>query len=106
MALINGHVFDEFGDPVRKARVVLFIEDHRGGMNRITRLNLSTSDDRGFYDFSLLRSGRYYISVTAKPWYAMHPASTPDGSDSTAQQISPSLAVPYPTTYYPDPTEP
>jgi len=105
MALINGHVFDEFGDPVRKARVVLFIEDHRGGMNRITRLNLSTSDDRGFYDFSLLRPGRYYISVTAKPWYAMHPASTPDGSGSTAQQISPSLDVAYPTTYYHDATE-
>jgi hypothetical protein len=105
MALITGHVLDEFGDPVRKARVVLFIEDHRAGMNRITRLYLSTSDDRGFYDFSLLRPGKYYISVTAKPWYAMHPVATSDASGSTAQQISPALDAAYPTTYYHDATE-
>src|SRR5258705_170637 len=65
MALITGHVFDEFGDPVRKARVFLFLEDHRGGMTRITRLMNSLSDDRGYYDFSLLRPGKYYVSVSA-----------------------------------------
>jgi hypothetical protein len=105
LALITGHVFDEIGDPVRKARVVLFIEDHRAGMSRITRLNLSTCDDRGFYDFSLLRPGKYYVSVSAKPWYAMHPVAQPDGSGSAAQQVSPALDVAYPTTYYHDATE-
>ena len=105
MALITGQVFDEFGDPVRKARVVLFIEDHRAGMSRITRINLSMSDDRGFYDFSLLRPGKYYISVSAKPWYAMHPVAQSDGSGSAATQVSPALDVAYPTTYYHDATE-
>jgi carboxypeptidase family protein len=105
MALITGHVFDEFGEPVRKARVALFMEDHRAGMSRIMRLNLSTTDDRGFYDFSLLRPGKYYISVSAKPWYAMHPVAQSDGSGSAAPQISPALDVAYPTTYYHDATE-
>jgi len=105
MALITGHVFDEFGDPVRKARVFLFLEDHRGGMTRITRLMNSLSDDRGYYDFSLLRPGKYYVSVSAKPWYAMHPTAAPDTSDGPAQQISAALDVAYPTTYYHDATE-
>jgi len=105
MALITGHVFDEFGDPVRKARVFLFLEDHRGGMTRITRLMNSLSDDRGFYDFSLLRPGKYYVSVSAKPWYAMHPTAASDTSDGPAQQISAALDAAYPTTYYHDATE-
>ena len=104
-ALITGHVFDEFGDPVRKARVFLFLEDHRGGMTRITRLMNSLSDDRGYYDFSLLRPGKYYVSVSAKPWYAMHPTAAPDTSDGPAQQISAALDAAYPTTYYHDATE-
>ena len=105
MALITGHVFDEFGDPVRKARAFLFLEDHRGGMTRITRLMNSLSDDRGYYDFSMLRPGKYYVSVSAKPWYAMHPTAAPDTSDGPAQQISAALDVAYPTTYYHDATE-
>jgi hypothetical protein len=105
MALITGHVFDEFGDGVRKARVGLFMEDHRAGMSRIMRLVNSLSDDRGFYDFSLLRPGKYYVSVSAKPWYAMHPVAQSDGSNSAAQQISAALDVAYPTTYYHDATE-
>jgi protocatechuate 3,4-dioxygenase beta subunit len=105
LALIAGHVFDEFGDAVRKARVVLFMEDHRAGMSRITRLNQSTTDDRGFYELSLLRPGKYYISVSAKPWYAIHPVAQSDGSGSAAVQVSPGLDVAYPTTYYHDATE-
>ena len=105
MAFITGHVVDEFGDPIRSARVVLYLENHSAGMSRITRLYSSTSDDRGFYDFSLLRPGKYYISVTAKPWYAMHPATASGPADNPAQQISPALDVAYPATYYSGATE-
>jgi hypothetical protein len=105
MALITGHVFDEFGDPIRSARVFLYFENHAAGMSRITRLFSSTSDDRGFYDFSLLRPGKYYISVTAKPWYAMHPTTASGAAATLAQQISPPLDVAYPTTYYSGATE-
>jgi Carboxypeptidase regulatory-like domain len=106
MAIITGHVFDEFGEPVRSAQVVLYVENHSAGMTRITRLYSSTSDDRGFYDFSLLRPGNYYISVSAKPWYAINPVTASDGQANPSQHISPALDVAYPTTYYGGATEP
>ncbi len=100
MALITGHVTDEFGEGIRSASVVLYFENHNGGMTRITRYSNSTSDDRGFFDFSLLRPGKYYVSVTARPWYAIHPASAVDGASAPASQVSSALDVAYPTTYY------
>ena len=105
MALITGHVTDEFGEGIRSASIVLYFENHSGGMTRITRYSNSTSDDRGFFDFSLLRPGKYYVSVTAKPWYAIHPASPADGVSAPASQVSPALDAAYPTTYYNGATE-
>jgi hypothetical protein len=104
MALITGHVMDEFGDPLREANVTLYFESHAGGMTRIAHYSNSQSDDRGFYDFSLLRPGKYYVSVTAKPWYAVHP-TTPLPSvnfqfSAPPAQVSSNLDVAYPTTYY------
>ena len=91
---------DEFGEGIRSANVSLYFENHSGGMTRITHYSNSTSDDRGFFDFSLLRPGKYYVSVTAKPWYAIHPASAVDGSSAPASQVSSGLDAAYPTTYY------
>lgn len=98
MALISGHVLDEYGDPVRSARVGLYLESHGGGMSRIVHLNNANSDDRGFFDFSLLHPGKYFVSVTADPWYAVHPISAQTGAPT-------SLDVTYPTTYYSGSTE-
>jgi protocatechuate 3,4-dioxygenase beta subunit len=100
MALISGHVIDEFGDPVRNAQVALFLENHNGGITRIVRISNSSTDDRGFFDFNLLRPGNYFISVTAKPWYAIHPVTAPESAGHQAPQVSPALDVVYPTTYY------
>jgi hypothetical protein len=105
MALITGHVFDESGDPARSAQVTLYFENHAGGMSRITRYANSISDDRGFFDFSLLRPGKYYISVSAKPWYAIHPSTAEGEAGSAAGQVLPSLDVAYPTTYFSEATE-
>jgi protocatechuate 3,4-dioxygenase beta subunit len=105
MALIAGHVFDEFGDPVRSAQVALYFENHNGGITRIARQSNSTTDDRGFFDFNLIRPGNYFISVTAKPWYAIHPVTAPEASAHRTSQVSPSLDVAYPTTYYNGATE-
>ncbi len=104
-ALISGHVLDEFGDPVRSAHVLLYFEAHMEGVSRIIRFSTSSSDDRGFYDFSLLRPGKYYVSVTAKPWYAMHPATASNAAANPAQHIPPSLDVAYPMTFYNGATE-
>jgi hypothetical protein len=105
MALITGHLMDEFGEPVRNARVTLYLENHGGGMTRIIRFSNSQSDDRGFYDFSLLRPGKYYISVNAKPWYATHPTTASSAGESPASQVTPALDAAYPTTYYNGATE-
>jgi hypothetical protein len=109
MALISGHVTDEFGEPVRLARVGLYLESHDGGMSRIIHINNSSSDDRGFFDFSPLRPGKYFVSVTAKPWYAVHPMTTSSETNGTRtfaeNGASPVLDVVYPTTYYSGATE-
>ena len=104
MALIIGHVLDEFGDPVRNAYVLLYFEAQGAG-SRIIRFSSSFSDDRGFYDFSLLRPGKYYVSVTAKPWYAMYPATASNAAANPTKHLSPSLDVAYPTTFYNGATE-
>lgn len=105
MALITGHVLDEFGDPARHAQVHLYFEAHGAGMSRIIRFSSSSSDDRGFYDFSLLRPGKYYVSVTAKPWYAVHPPTAATPAANAAQLIPSALDVAYPTTFYGGATE-
>ena len=102
MALIMGHVLDESGDPVRHARVRLFLEDHSGGMSRVTAVNQAVCDDRGYFDFSLLHRGTYFVSVSATPWYEVHPVNARAAGDA-GQQIS--LDVAYPTTYYGGATE-
>ncbi len=99
MALISGHVTDESGDAVRDAQVSLFLEDHRGGMTRIARARSSPGDDRGYYEFSSLRPGSYFVSVDAKPWYAVHPMKTADNGENSPPRVSPGLDVTYPTTY-------
>jgi protocatechuate 3,4-dioxygenase beta subunit len=105
MALISGHVLDEVGDPVRGARTILYVEDHAGGITRINRSGVSTTDDQGFFDFNMIAPGNYFLSATAKPWYAVHPLAIPDATGNHAAQVSPSLDVAYPTTYFNGATE-
>lgn len=105
MAMISGHVLDESGEPVRRARVQLFLEDHSAGMRRITRVSGgSSTDDRGYFDFNLLRPGRYFVSVSATPWYAVHPVRGQAGGETGRSVLAP-LDVAYPTTYYAGGTE-
>lgn len=99
MATISGHVLDESGEPVRSAQVQLFVEDHSGGMSRVNNAGGASSDDRGYFDIGGLQPGTYFVSATAKPWYAVHPASGGASGDA-AQKVSAGLDVAYPTTYY------
>ena len=100
MAMIAGHVLDEAGEPVRSAQVRLFIEDHGGGMSRVTPTAGATSDDRGYFDIGLLRPGRYFVSVSAKPWYAVHPRTWQAAGGDSGPRVSSGLDVAYPTTFY------
>jgi hypothetical protein len=101
LALIAGKIIDESGDPVRHANVTLYRENHSGGMNRVVGAGGALTDDQGSYEFPSLTPGNYFVSVRAKPWYAVHPVvSSADGTRNAAPGVAPSLDVAYPTAYY------
>ena len=129
-AVIAGKVLDEAGEAVRKATVTVYHEDHSSGESRIRPGASAQTDDRGEYEITPLQPGNYFVSVTAKPWYAMHPATPRSGwlapaneasgepasessssesssSESSSKQLEGALDrslfdVTYPVTYYPD----
>ena len=106
-AMISGYILDEAGEPIHHASVRLYRENRDFGVSRITSSGSSdSSDDRGYYDFWPLNPGIYYVSATARPWYAVHPPSSHvEGTGSSFQAVDASLDVSYPTTFYADTTE-
>jgi hypothetical protein len=124
-AVISGKIYDEVGDPIRRANVSLYRQDQSTGVGLIRRAGAVQTDDRGSYEFPELPAGTYFISANAKPWYALHPRSVvsrgpgetirnSDGSITTSlgretteapAPVTHSFDVAYPTTYYPDATE-
>jgi Carboxypeptidase regulatory-like domain len=106
-AVLSGKILDESGDPVRQATVSLYREDRQQGVGRITRFRMAMSDDQGAYEFAQLDAGSYFISATAKPWYAQHPLSArPPGTENLPTASDQTLDVAYTITYYGDSTEP
>jgi Carboxypeptidase regulatory-like domain len=105
LAVLAGQILDEAGDPVRHAHVTLYQENHAGGLNRITPVSSASTDDQGSYEFPSLAPGNYFVSVAAKPWYAVHPVSSSDGTASPPPGVASSLDVAYSTTYYSGATE-
>jgi protocatechuate 3,4-dioxygenase beta subunit len=106
-AVLSGKVLDELGDPVRSAQVSLYREDRSVGIGRIIKIRAQGTDDQGVYEFASLDAGTYFISVTATPWYAVHPVSShqPD-TENLPNAVDRSLDAAYPVTYYGDSTEP
>lgn len=105
LATLAGKVLDESGEPVRRAQVRLFRENKDAGLNRISSAGASSTDDVGAYEFPTLAPGNYFMSVDAKPWYAVHPISTTQDGTPNRAFVPPSLDVSYPTTYYNGATE-
>ena len=126
---IFGTVTDEEGEGIRDAQVMLFQSSISGG-SRSTRHRASVvTDEEGSYHFAHLPAGRYFIAVSARPWYAQGPPprnitlhSTVDrnpsigqgssitirgnGSSSDDAEPPPSpLDVAYPLTFYAGATE-
>jgi hypothetical protein len=100
-AVLTGKVLDESGDPIRHAVVALWREDHSAGVSRVLRFRGDTTDDQGSYEFTPLDSGTYFLSVSARPWYSVHPASfAQEGTASAPALVDRALDVVYPTTYY------
>ena len=101
-AVLTGRVIDETGEPVRAAAIAVFREDRYSGVSRIRRVRSAQTDDRGVYEVPRLDKGTYFVSAQARPWYAVNPSSSTDGSPS---QVDTSLDVAYPVTYYGDVAE-
>ena len=112
-AVISGKVLDEVGDPVRRAMVTLYYVDHSGGVDQIHPARSGQTDDQGAYEMTPLTPGTYFLSASAKPWYALHTHSDEAGAEgakqvatTTDQRLSNRiLDVAYPVTYYSDVTE-
>jgi Carboxypeptidase regulatory-like domain len=109
-AVISGEVMDEAGDPVRHASVMAYVEDHSEGMSRLHMSRAVQTNDLGEYEVTGLMPGTYFLSSSARPWYAVH---RPTDSGSTGSKESSessaafdrSLDVAYPVTYYADVTD-
>jgi actin-related protein len=102
-ATISGKVVDEFGEGVREANVRLYREIHSQGVSQIVSAGEAQTDDQGFYEFSDLVPGNYFVSGSGKPWYAVHPPQQREGGQFVA--VDRSLDVSYPATYYSGTTE-
>jgi hypothetical protein len=99
LALIGGKVLDETGQPVRKAQVRLYVDNQQGGRRRTVPLGVDLTDDQGYYEFTELAPANYFISVSAKPWYAVHSFSSAGNGYPSQPSVLSSLDVAYPTTY-------
>ena len=105
-AVLRGKVMDEAGEPVRNATVTVYRESRESGISQIRAALQSTTNDQGTYEATPLNDGTYFVSVRAKPWYAVHgqPSQGPEGT-TPAAMVDSSLDVAYPTTYYGDVTD-
>jgi Carboxypeptidase regulatory-like domain len=105
MASIEGRVIDEAGEPVREGLATLYRENHGQGITRITPVDREKTDDLGTFEFTPLAPGKYFVSVSAKPWYSVHgPTDSGEGHGTALQAVDRSLDVTYPTTYSGDAT--
>ena len=105
-ASIGGQVTDENNDPVQNAMVRLFQASTEGGEQQTLPINQVQTDDQGNYRIGHLAAGKYYLAVSARPWYAQSvrplPRSGNADADPQAAQDAAALDVTYPLTFYPD----
>jgi uncharacterized surface anchored protein len=104
-AIIVGKILDEAGEPVRHATVMLYYNDHSSGVDAVHQFRSSQTNDLGEYEMTPLPPGTYFLSVSTKPWYAIHPQteqSQPDHAPEPSPTVDRALDVAYPVTYYPD----
>jgi Carboxypeptidase regulatory-like domain len=109
-ASISGRITDESGDPVRHANIALYRENLNTGSPHITRVGGANTDTTGTYDIAHLAPGKYFLSATATPWYAVHPQPERQGRQgivpiAVVESYDPNLDVAYPITFYPEATD-
>lgn len=107
-AILGGTVIDDAGDPVPGAQVTLFRENSANSSGNAIRVRSEVTDDAGAFEFARLEAGTYFVSVSAKPWYAFHPQQRPrlsNGGQLEQELPRSPLDVAYPITFYADATD-
>jgi hypothetical protein len=100
-AVITGVITDEWGDPVRNARIFLFSFGLSFGSAKAHMVGNADTDDRGRYRLPNLDPGVYAVMVSAYPWYRAQLRDR--GGEASSRALSnPALDVVYPFTYYPN----
>ena len=99
-ASITGTLLDDQNEPIRDAEVRLFRSEQETGVPLNTLVDQTSPDDRGRYRFSRLAPGKYFVVVSAKPWYAKAGNSLTNRTSSQSP-----LDMAYPATYYGGATE-
>lgn len=100
-ASVFGNISEDSGDPVPRARILLFRKEQLGGVEKTVPAGQTTANEAGDYELTRLTPGSYYLCVTGTPWYArrMHIPQAADAPRST-------LDVAYAPTCYPGVTDP
>jgi hypothetical protein len=113
-ASISGRVTDEQNEPVRNARVSLIQAGTFNGRGFSISRESTNTNAEGSYGWAHLPPGKYFIAITAEPWYAvhpsnLHPANTPVGQvqrpPAQERATSSALDMVYPLTLYPGVTD-
>lgn len=107
-AILGGAVIDDAGDPVPGATVTLYRQNSADIQGGPIRMRTDTTDDAGAFEFTRLEAGIYFVSASARPWYAFHPQLRVVFLNGTQQQQEAprsSLDVAYPITFYADATD-
>jgi hypothetical protein len=103
---ISGKVIDEAGEPVRNARMKLYMQNRQFGQDRVVTYGYAITDDDGKYEFSELIPADYFVSAAARPWYAVYPGWVDEnGVRTRVDTVAPELNVAYATTYFNGATE-
>lgn len=110
-ASISGTVTDEENEAVRNGRVILFKSGLQDGSQSVRFANQVQLDDAGHYRFDHVDPGKYYVGILARPWFAQYVQRASQRGDEigqplAAQPLRPELDVAYPTTFYPQSTDP
>ncbi len=104
-AAITGKITDLENEAVANATVMLFRRDAGSGFLQTYQIAQTMSDDRGYYHFGHLERGRYFVAVSAQPWFSSIAESLRDSSGygpSAADNAD--LDKAYAVTYYPGTT--
>jgi hypothetical protein len=99
-ASLHVEVTDDAGEPVEKAEIALFQRTREAGLGEhVVETLRDVTDDAGATEFFGLQPGKYFVAVSAKPWYALHGASAAHAA-GFAPKTNPALDVVYPLTFF------